>query len=77
MRPRVDRMGLVPPLPGSSTRLRGRVWPGRGVPRWFRRQLERQYRARVRHILAVARYDDARYELLPVTRRKDAAWLFW
>jgi hypothetical protein len=26
---------------------------------------------------AVARYDDARYELLPVTRRKDAAWLFW
>jgi len=61
----------------AEARLRGCTWPGRGAPRWFRQQLECQYRARVRHILAVARYDDARYELLPATRRKDAAWLFW
>ncbi len=55
----------------------GNVWLRSGVPRWFRRQLEQEYRARVRHIMAEARYDDTRYDALPPTRRKDAAWLYW
>jgi hypothetical protein len=42
------------------------------APAHFRRTLERQYRARVRHLMVNGRYDE-----LPHRRRRDAAWLWW
>jgi ribosomal protein S18 acetylase RimI-like enzyme len=48
-------------------------WSAYGrAPAWFRRGLERQLRARVRHLMVHGRYDE-----LPQRGRRDAAWLYW
>ena len=42
------------------------------APKWFRKGIEGQYRARVRNLLANERYDD-----LPQRGPRDAAWNYW
>lgn len=44
----------------------------RHAPARFRRILEREYRARVRHLMATRRYEE-----VPVRGPRNAAWQYW
>lgn len=46
-------------------------WLGH-APARFRRMLEREFRARVRYLMATKRYEE-----LPHSRPRDAAWRYW
>lgn len=51
-------------------------WYKTGVPSWFRRKLNRQYRTKVKQMMRDAKYNEELYDVLPPHIR-NAAWLWW